>query len=55
MAGVTFADKDYCAIKLNFLRRQGDAKDDYLGLEIVFVYDMEQGMFLVKGVNSECI
>lgn len=55
VAGVTFADKDYCAIKLNFLGRQGDVKDDYLGLEIVFVYDMEQGMFLVKGVNSECI
>ncbi len=31
VAGVTFADKDYCSIKLNFLGRQGDVKDDYLG------------------------
>lgn len=55
VAGVTFADNDYCAVKLNFLGKQGEVKDDYLGLEIIYSYDQERDLFRAREVNSECI
>ena len=52
---IAFDDYSFCSIALNFLGRLLDTKDDYLGLEIVFIYDVAQEKFFVRGINSACI
>ena len=52
---ISFAEYGFCSVTLNFLGKENDSKDDYLGLEIIFSYDMKNDSFSVREVNSEVI
>jgi len=45
-------DEKVLAIQTVLLGTDLGYKDDYLGLEVVFIYDKEQNIFCVDGVNS---
>lgn len=55
LESVSFMDYSFCSVRLNFLERKDDKKDDYLRLEIIFSYDKEEDKFSVREINSESI